>query len=161
MTRFSLAIEGSAHVSNLIDFAQRGVGWRKFNQRREAYRKRVQRRSLKVLGTYPGPRRGKFRFATERSRRWFFANYPEGYTRTGQLGESWRVKMSVTVAGFSMEIGTDADAAQYVYGGEQFRQVPGHFDTGWPNADDQFLDVAAYAEKELIREIDALIEEAL
>lgn len=161
MTRFSLEVQGSDRLANLIEFAQQGAGWRKFNQRREAYRKRVQRHTLKVLGTYPGPRRGKFRFATERSRRWFFANYPEGYSRTGTLGESWGVKMSVTVAGFSMEIGTDADAAQYVYGGEQFRQVPGHFDTGWPNADDQFIELAVYAEKELIREIDALIEEAL
>ncbi|MBK8138361.1 MAG: hypothetical protein IPK52_21535 [Chloroflexi bacterium] len=99
----------------MIDFAQKGVGWRPFNARREAFRKAVERRALRVLGAYP-PRRSlsrKFRWSNDpianaKARRWFFANYPDGYSRTGELGRAWKVALSVTVAGFSVSVGNPA-----------------------------------------------------
>jgi hypothetical protein len=159
----SIEATGSDALANLIEFTQEGVGWRKFNQRREAYRKRIERHVAKVFGVYPPERSPlrKFRFASKESQGWFWANIGGKYQRTGALGKSWRAKLSVTRAGFSIAVGSAADAAEFVYSGDGFRQVPGHSDTGWPDADERFLSIAAYAETELIREIDALIAEAL
>ena len=166
MTDVSLSLTGSADFRGLIEFAQKGVGWRRFNARREAFRKQVERRALKVLGAYP-PRRSlsrKFRWSNDpvanaKARRWFFANYPDGYSRTGELGKAWKVAMSVTVAGFSVSVGNPAKAASYVYGSERYDQVPGHADTGWQQAQDTFLEIAAAAEKLLLNELDGFIRE--
>lgn len=166
MTDVNLSLTGSADFRELIEFAQKGVGWRRFNARREAFRKQVERRALKVLGAYP-PQRSlsrKFRWSNDpaanaKARRWFFAHYPDGYSRTGQLGKAWKVALSVTVAGFSLSIGNPAKAASYVYGSERYDQVPGHVDTGWQNSQDTFLDIAAAAEKLLLNELDGFIRE--
>ena len=166
MTEVTLAITGSKAMTQMIAFAQNGVGWRPFNARREAFRKAVERRALRVLGAYP-PRRSlsrKFRWSNDpvanaKARRWFFANYPDGYSRTGELGRAWKVAMSVTVAGFSVSVGNPAKAASYVYGSERYDQVPGHADTGWQQAQDTFLEIAAAAEKLLLNELDGFIRE--
>ena len=99
--------------------------------------------------------------ANARARRWFFANYPEGYTRTGALGKAWDVKMSVTVAGFSVSIANPAKAASYVYGTESYPQIPGHATTGWQPAEDTFTEIASAAETLLIKELDTFITEIL
>ncbi len=166
MTDVSLSVTGSADFRGLIEFAQKGVGWRRFNARREAFRKQVERRALKVLGAYP-PKRSlsrKFRWSNDpianaKARRWFFANYPDGYSRTGELGRAWKVALSVTVAGFSVSVGNPAKAASYVYGSERYDQVPGHADTGWQQSQDTFLEIAAAAEKLLLNELDGFIRE--
>lgn len=166
MTDVNLSLTGSADFRGLIEFAQKGVGWRRFNARREAFRKQVERRALKVLGAYP-PKRSlsrKFRWSNDpianaKARRWFFANYPDGYSRTGELGRAWKVALSVTVAGFSMSVGNPAKAASYVYGSERYDQVPGHADTGWQQSQDTFLEIAAAAEKLLLNELDGFIRE--
>ena len=166
MTDVSLSVTGSANFRRMIEFAQKGVGWRAFNARREAFRKAVERRALRVLGAYP-PRRSLSRkfvwshdpIANAKARRWFFANYPEGYSRTGELGRAWKVALSVTVAGFSVSVGNPAKAASYVYGSERYDQVPGHADTGWQQSQDTFLEIAAAAEKLLLNELDGFIRE--
>lgn len=166
MSDVRLSLEGSSQFTDLITFAQRGVGWQRFNARREAYRKKVERRALRVLGAYP-PKRSlsrKFVWSQDpvrnaKARRWFFAHYPNGYERTGQLGRAWKVALSVTVAGFSIGIGNPAKAASYVYGSEDTAQVPGHITTGWPAAEDTFTDIAAAAETLLLQELDAFVEE--
>lgn len=168
MTEVTLAITGSKAMTQMIAFAQNGVGWRPFNARREAFRKAVERRALRVLGAYP-PRRSLSRkfvwshdpIANARARRWFFANYPEGYTRTGALGKAWDVKMSVTVAGFSVSIANPAKAASYVYGTDSYPQIPGHAATGWQPAEDTFTEIASAAETLLIKELDTFITEIL
>lgn len=168
MTDVKLTLEGSQRLTGLIEFAQRGVGWRRFNARREAFRKRFERRALKVLGTYP-PRRNLSRpfvwsnnpEANARARRWFFANYPNGYTRTGDMGKAWKVGLSVTVAGFSVTVRNPADGASYVYGDDAYRQIPGHAATGWFKSEDVFTDLAAQAERDLVTELDRFIEEIL
>lgn len=166
MTDINLSVTGSADFREMIEFAQKGVGWRRFNTRREAFRKQVERRALRVLGAYPPERSLSRRFrwsndpaANARARRWFFAHYPNGYTRTGKLGEAWKIGMSVSVAGFSVTVINPAKAASYVYGSERYDQVPGHADTGWPPSQDTFLEIAAAAEKLLLVELDTFIRE--
>ena len=85
----SIEVTGSDALANLIEFAQEGVGWRRFNQRREAYRKRIERHAAKVFGVYPPARSPlrKFRFATPKSRRYYFATHNGKYQRTGGLGD--------------------------------------------------------------------------
>jgi hypothetical protein len=151
----NLTVEGSDELANLIEFVQEGIGWRRFDRMRERYRGRFERSALKVLGTYP-PARGlnKFRFATARSRRWYFANHDGKYQRTGALGKAWKARLSITRAGFSVAVSNSANAASYVYGP---RQVPGHADTGWPQADDLFLSLASDAERDFLIELDNAI----
>jgi hypothetical protein len=154
----SLEITGSDELANLIEFVQEGIGWRRFDRMRERYRGRFERSALKVLGTYP-PARGlnKFRFATARSRRWYFANHDGKYQRTGALGKRWRARLSVTRAGFSVAVSNPSNIAQFVYEGEGLRQVPGHSDTGWLNVDDEFISLAADAERDFLIELDNAI----
>lgn len=87
----------------------------------------------------PGPSRHRGRWSTDpganpRARRWFFANYPNGYTRTGELNRKWRI----VVRGKRLSLENNARGARYVFtmaknirarGG---RPNPGHIDTGWP-----------------------------
>ena len=159
----SLEITGSEELANLIEFVQDGIGWRRFDRMRERFRGRYERRALKVLGTYPAPRSlsRKYRFATDRSRRWYFANHDGGYQRTGALGKAWKARLSVTRAGFSVAVSNSSDIAQFVYDGEGFRQVPGHADTGWLNVDDAFIDLSAGAETDFLIELDNALAEEL
>jgi len=103
------------------------------------------------LRAYP-PRRDKSRpfvwsfdkRKNERARRWFFANYPNGYTRTGALGRAWEGDVTYAKSGeISVYVANDTRGASYVYGAEQFnyKQVPGHVTTGWLNAGDDGADV--------------------
>jgi hypothetical protein len=158
----NLTIDGSDDLANLIEFVQDGIGWRRFDRMRERFRGRFERRALKVLGTYP-PERGlnKFRFATAKSRRWYFANHDGKYQRTGALGKAWSARLSVTRAGFSVAVANASNIAQFVYDGEGLRQVPGHADTGWQNVDDAFITLAAGAEADFLIELDNAIAEEL
>jgi hypothetical protein len=73
-----------------------------------------------------------------RARRGFFARYPNGYQRTGQLAKAWQGDIVFDAPDGVITIGVDnpSAAASYVYGAEEynFEQVPGHATTGWPNS---------------------------
>lgn len=84
------------------------------------------------------PERGseKFRFATAKSRRKWFAMIANNevrtdgqhYIRTGGYVQSWRVEFEQVGNEYRIELFNTTPAAKYI-GGE--RQVPGHADTGW------------------------------
>lgn len=67
-----------------------------------------------------------------RARRWFFANYPNGYTRTGALVQAWETAIEFDAGITRIEIENPARGASYVFGSDEFDQVPGHKTTGWP-----------------------------
>ncbi len=104
-----------------------------------------------TFGQYPGPVVHPFKFGTEKSRRWYFANkVPKGsrggsYARKGTPPLGWTVRIDFRLSDGEIIIYNKWSAAKYVYGRRAHyptfdqRQVPGHFNTGW-GAD---LDVAA------------------
>lgn len=122
------------------------------------------------LRVYPPPR-GNNRFIWSRdpvkqarARRWFFANYPNGYTRTGALGRAWRGEITYESNTLTTRISNPLKATSYVYGAEQydFVQVIGHEQTGWLNAGqtapDILLDIAIQLDKDTETAIDAELE---
>ncbi len=166
MTLPSYLTEDRGDLRDLIAFVQDGVGWKGFDKRREKFRREFTKRALRVLGTYP-PRRqslkpfrwSKNKQANDRARRWFFANYPEGYERTGALGKAWDVRMSITRAGLDLLVGNTADVAGRVYGSSEGGQIPGHSDTGWFDADAEVTELADEAALLLGAELDAMARE--
>ncbi len=99
-----------------------------------------------------------------RARRWFFANYPNGYKRTGRLEQSWRFTVTPSQDNrVVVDLRNDTNASSYVYGSPAFNyeQVPGHVTTGWPNArigESIVLDATIYLETKLTAIIDSEIE---
>lgn len=84
---------------------------------------RIQNR----LATYPGPiPSGLFmRTATEKQRKAFFALLSEGRipgARTGDLGRSWEVDVSLKNDEIKAEIGTNREHAKFVQGSEEDQQ---------------------------------------
>lgn len=80
----------------------------------------------------------KFRFATDKSRRWYWWQVRRGnmrvpYRRTGGLRKATTLKIvELNAKRFIVEVAVDrrqAPGAQYIIGPFQ---VPGHKDTGWP-----------------------------
>lgn len=95
---------------------------------------------------YPPKRDGKkkFRFASEKQRRYFWYAVRKGlihvpYQRTGRLREATRAKpVAISERGFTIAVEVDtaqAPYAEYVIG---IRQLPGHGDTGWPRFSEAF-----------------------
>lgn len=99
-----------------------------------------------------------------RARRWFFANYPNGYTRSGLLGRAWLGDITYQNDTLTTRVSNPSKAASYVYGSEpfNFEQVPGHARTGWLNsgttAADVLLEVAIEIDKRLDETIDQELE---
>lgn len=116
-----------------------------------------------LMAPYPGPSINgnnsdtPWQFATDLSRKWFFANFPNGYDRTFELEKGWQVYLittfegnasflsqlvrgtplvgdiSVIIANDTMDnisrgVGPNVPYSFYVYGP---RQVQGHARTGW------------------------------
>lgn len=85
------------------------------------------------------------------ARRWFFANYPNGYKRKHKLVKQWTGEVAFSGALISITVQNPAPAASYVFGSEPFgfAQVPGHVVTGWYNTQDKpadlVLDAGVYA----------------
>lgn len=92
----------------------------------------AQARLTKALNTAPGPVSRPFAFATAKSRAYYFATHEGPYRRTGAVLQ-WRVILKA-FTGQTVELTFENPVpyAQYVFGP---RQVPGHRNTGWPNAD--------------------------
>lgn len=89
------------------------------------------------LAPYPGAVRLPFVFATEKSRRFYFARFRGRipYPRSGKLARSWLVRIDRRESDGQIQIVNTAPAAGYVFGPgnplASFRQVPGHARTGW------------------------------
>lgn len=98
-----------------------------------------------------------------RARRWFFANYPNGYTRTGALERAWFGEITYTDNTITTTIGNPNKAASYVYGSEQFDfvQVIGHQQTGWLNSGETAPDILLDIGIRLDDGIEAVIDNEL
>ena len=66
--------------------------------------------------------------ANRRAQRWFFANYPNGYTRTGKLVQGYTVGVSESDDALSIFVRNPSKALRWVKGR---RQIPGHRKSGW------------------------------
>lgn len=97
-----------------------------------------------LFGQYPGPVVHPFQFATDKSRRWFFANIGH-YTRKGKPPLGWTVQIDMRRTGSEFIIFNQWPESLYVYGGVSQRQVPGHERTGWGR---DFETAAALAQEE-------------
>lgn len=95
----------------------------------------LQRQVDDLLGVDPGPVSIPFVFATDESRRAYFATNGFGkgipYQRTDNLRTSWRVDLKTTLARDLIVIVNPKKYAKFVYGSPAQRQVPGHANTGW------------------------------
>lgn len=71
-----------------------------------------------------------------RARRWFFANFPKGYKRTGALSRSWKITFVRGKQSISMRVTNNRKGASFVVGSlnGKLGQVPGHSKSGWPLA---------------------------
>ncbi len=106
-----------------------------------------------LLDTWiPAPRSQAipFRFATDRSRRWYFGTRAGGkgipYQRTNAIASSIEVDWQEDEGVISFV--DTSGIGQWLYGE---RQVPGHRDTGWRNPENQIVDA-------VIRGQDLIIE---
>lgn len=99
-----------------------------------------------TVAVYPGPVVHPFEFATDKSRRWYFANKVRSggkggeYARTGDLGKAWIVQIDRRSKDSFITIRNTDPAAGFVYGSGSQRQVPGHAATGWGRDLDSQLD---------------------
>lgn len=97
----------------------------------------VQRQAQDLLGRPPGPVARPFAFATDKSRRFYFWRFKGRlpYRRTGAIEKGWRVAFDRRLNAGQIRIYNLWSAAGYVYGPgnplANFRQVPGHRNTGW------------------------------
>ena len=102
---------------------------------------------LRVMGEYPNNARHPFKFATEKSRRYYFWLIKQGsvttdgsrYIRSGRLGKSWSFEVKTNRQGVALVVATSAKMARYVGGTMAISkpslarrsQVAGHRNTGW------------------------------
>lgn len=113
----------------------------------------VERVLGRILET-PAPPRGPERFVwsldpvrNARGRRAFFAKYPNGFTRTNTLVKAWVFNAQVLPDGTVIIMAFNpSNGASYVFGSDEFDQVPGHKTTGWPLVSDAITDAGAEIE---------------
>lgn len=127
---------------------------------------KITRKAQELLGRAPGPVSRPFEFATDKSRRWYFANRKAPYRRTGQIERGWQARLDRRLTEGQLTIINIYPAAGYVYGpgnpSASYRQVPGHRRTGWGRGFDAlFRQLEAYATDVLIEEWVLGVDEAL
>lgn len=117
----------------------------------------LERRLDRVLSYEPPPRNvGSPKFvwshnpaANARARRWFFANYPNGYTRTGDMAQAWIASIMLVGGAIELSVENPAPGSSYVYGDDSRSQIPGHRTTGWRQTDVMFQDIGADTEDDV------------
>jgi hypothetical protein len=82
---------------------------------------------------YPGPAKHPFEWssnptANARARGWFFANYPQGYRRTGKLAQGYTIGVTENDDALAIFVRNPSKALKWVKGK---RQIPGHKRSGW------------------------------
>lgn len=75
----------------------------------------------------------KNKAANDRARRAFFARHPNGYTRTGEFGRGWTIRIVEGVNQITMTVSNPFKKAALVVGSQRTGegQIPGHANTGW------------------------------
>ena len=95
----------------------------------------LQRQVDDLLGGDPGPVSRPFVFATEKSRKAYFATNGFGkgipFKRDDSIRTSWRVSVLTRLSKDFVVIDNPKKAAKYLYGSPDQRQVQGHKNTGW------------------------------
>lgn len=87
----------------------------------------------KTLNRDPGPVKRPFKFATDKSRRWYFATHKAPYKRTGDI-RRWRLFLKA-FTGQIVEVILENPSpnTKWVYGDDKGAyQQPGHAATGYP-----------------------------
>lgn len=141
--RFSARLE---RIYGLHDLYPRSVA--KLNEKfQNEIKPRIEADAQEVMAPYPGMVSVPFEFATDRSRKFYFANFKPPYQRTGELSHSWNVSVGAQYgkssfiqrfkgvlsrgsasSDLAIIIANTDPASIWVYGP---RQVPGHRNTGW------------------------------
>lgn len=140
MIRLYLNIDRDALEATVTDLD--GVTERLHTAVRTVVLPKLQPSLQRALNTPPGPVSKPFAFATAKSRAFYFANFRPPYRRTGRV-LSWMGELEVDGRSGTILSVNDTPYARWVYGP---RQVPGHANTGWPNATAQALSIAPEAE---------------
>jgi hypothetical protein len=169
MSAVEVSVTGSGDLTRLQSEAIALLGGRAYTRpgATQARFRRLRESILRRLRRSPPPRSGgTFVWshdpeANARARRWFFAHYPKGYTRTGKLPEAWDILISIARDGLTVTIVNQARAASYVYGDEDQAQIPGHAETGWFESADEVLEAGVMVERYLNDETDLILQEAL
>lgn len=135
------------------------------NEMQSKVRPAVQREVDRTVGRTPGPVKRPFEFATDRSRRAYFATNGFGkglpYRRTGQLEASWIVAVGTQLRSPFVLIYNNKTYGKYVYGP---RQVPGHRRTGWGKDIERDLNyLTDFTEEQIVqtwgRAVDAAVKD--
>jgi hypothetical protein len=156
--RSDIIVEGNA-LPNYIAFVEAYPGLA-LETARDAFNREVKPPLLSELKHYPGAVVYPFQFATERSRKAFFATNGFGRglgaKRTGKLAEAWKVDISLSDNAVVMSARNTAPYQRYVTGK---RQVPGHATTGWPLASETIAFWSKAAIEVVTRALDKLINQ--
>lgn len=119
----------------------------------------VTKKVQQTIAVYPPAVKHPFEFATDKSRRAYFATQGFGhgipYQRTKTLYNSWKVELDRRMNEGFIQIKNTAPYAGYVYGSGStegsYEQVPGHRNTGWGrDMDNQVLDLSEYTQNLII-----------
>jgi hypothetical protein len=126
----SVVTRGLESIANLAN-TLRGNGWM-VEAANEAARDLEH-----DLQTYPGVRRKKQPFKTDKQRRFFFAALADGrirvtYQRTNRLGKGWRADVVMTKNGLTVTVGNTTAYAPYVQGSQQ----AGYHRGNWKRVDE-------------------------
>jgi hypothetical protein len=107
---------------------------RNFNRELErSVRPALQQTVTKLLGVAPGAVHIPFEFASDQSRRFYFAKFKGRipYQRTGAILAGWIVEIPRSGEKSYLVVYNKVPASNYVYGTPLQRQTPGHRATGW------------------------------
>lgn len=96
--------------------------------------------------------------ANRRAQRWFFANYPNGYERTGDLGKAWYADIALKDGSIVISLENETRGASYVHGSDEYGQVPGHITTGWRHVNTIAGDYAELASERVNEAYEGFIE---
>lgn len=114
----------------------------------------IERVFDRVVRTEPAERNAgspKFIWSTNpiaqrKAQKWFFAHYPEGYTRTHQMVKAWEISIEFADGVITLSVFNPSPGAFFVFGDEEHDPIPGHKTTGWRPIADTLVDIGAETE---------------
>ena len=109
---------------------------------------------LSELRYTPGKVKYPIQWASEKQRRWYFANAAQiPYQRTGNMVAAWKAGVTVGDDAVAMFVENKSKALKYVTGK---RQQPFHANTGWPRHEETIGFWAQVAQEEVGSALDGL-----
>jgi hypothetical protein len=96
---------------------------------RDTFNAQIKPALLDELKYYPPKVRYPFEFASDRSRRYYFATHTPPYVRTGALAAGWKADVLMSDNAVAMSVSNPVKYLPFVIG--RFQQ-PGHRNTQWP-----------------------------